>query len=341
MPRRASSLFVDQGTPGVVDPGDVLRYTISVQNSGTIAATGVVLRDAVPANTTYVADSTLLNGLPVGQPDGGVSPLAAGINISSSDLTPPLPGAGAGTISAGASAVLQFDLRVNDGMPTGTLISNQAVVETVEVPNLLTDGDGNPATGPEPTVVVVGAGQQLSITKQVAVVGGGPALPGAELEYVVTVTNIAAVPALYVVITDDLDASQTGYLTYVDQSATMNGSTAGVSFAGTTITADYGATNGNLEPGATVVLRFRALIAPALAIGTRITNTGVVTWNNPPQTASASVSIDIGGMPGVGVLNGTAWHDADFDDAPGHGRAAARGLDGRPLSRRRAGVLHA
>ena len=88
----------------------------------------------------------------------------------------------------------------------------------------------------------------------------------------------------------------------------------GVSFAGTTITADYGATNGNLEPGATVVLRFRAVIAPALAIGTRITNTGVVTWNNPPQTASASVSIDIGGMPGVGVLNGTAWHDTDFDD---------------------------
>jgi large repetitive protein len=308
-------LFGDQGTPGVVDPGDVLRYTISVQNSGTIAATGVVLRDAVPANTTYVADSTLLNGLPVGQPDGGASPLAAGIDISSSDLTPPLPGAGAGTISAGASAVLQFDLRVNDGVPTGTLISNQAVVETVEVPNLPTDGDGNPATGPEPTVVVVGAGQQLSITKQVAVVGGGPAVPGAELEYVVTVTNIAAVPALYVVITDDLDASQTGYLTYVDQSATMNGSTAGVSFAGTTITADYAGVNGNLEPGATVVLRFRAVIAAGLAIGTRITNTGVVTWNNPPQTASASVSIDIGGMPGVGVLNGTAWHDTDFDDS--------------------------
>ena len=73
--------------------------------------------------------------------------------------------------------MLQFDLRVNDGVPTGTLISNQAVVDTEEVPNLLTDGDGNPATGPEPTVVVVGAGQQLSITKQVAVVGGGPAVP--------------------------------------------------------------------------------------------------------------------------------------------------------------------
>ena len=42
-----------------------------------------------------------------------------------------------------------------------------------ELPDLLTDGDGNPATGPEPTIVVVGNGQQLAITKQVAVVGGG------------------------------------------------------------------------------------------------------------------------------------------------------------------------
>src|SRR2546425_3474655 len=45
----------------------------SVKNSAAIPATGVVLTDSVPANTTYVANSTLLNGLPVGQPDGGAS----------------------------------------------------------------------------------------------------------------------------------------------------------------------------------------------------------------------------------------------------------------------------
>ena len=88
-----------------------------------------MLTDQVPANTTYVADSTQLNGLPVGQPDGGVSPLASGIDISSSDLTPPLPDAGAGTLSPGAAAVVEFDLRVNDGTPAGTLIINQAVVD--------------------------------------------------------------------------------------------------------------------------------------------------------------------------------------------------------------------
>src|SRR5262245_21052388 len=307
-------LFGDLGSPGIVDPGDVLRYTITVQNSAAIPATGVVLRDAVPANTTYVANSTLLNGLPVGQPDNGVSPLASGINISSSNLTPPLPGPGAGTISPDSAAVLQYDLRVNAGTPAGTLISNQAVVSSTGVSNLLTDGDGNPANGEQPTVVVVGAGQQLSISKQVSVVGGGAALPGAQVEYLVTVTNIASVPAVNVVITDDLNGSQPGQLAYVNLSATMNGSAAGVTFAGSTITANYAAVNGPLAPGGTVVLRFRATLNPNLALGTVVTNTGVVTWNNPTQTASASVSVVVGSIPGVGLLNGSVWHDANFDD---------------------------
>jgi len=318
-------LVGDQGTPGIVDPGDVLRYTITVTNTGSTPATGVRLTDGVPANTTYVANSTQLNGLAVGQPDGGVSPLVSGIDLSSSDLTPPLPGPGQGVVSPGASAVLQFDLRVDDGVPSGTLISNQAVVYAEGVSNLLTDGDGNPATGPEPTVVVVGAAQQLAITKQVTVVGGGAALPGATLEYVVTATNIGATPAYGVFITDDLDAVQPGYLAYVDQSATMNGGLAGISVTGTTIRADYSADNGPLATGATVVLRFRATIAAGLAMGTRITNTGVVYWNDPQQNASASVSIDVGGTPGAGVVNGTAWHDTDFDDAVDTGERLLEG----------------
>jgi uncharacterized repeat protein (TIGR01451 family) len=308
------ALFTDLGTPGVVDPGDVLRYTITVQNSAAVSATGALLRDALPANTTYVANSTRLNGQPVGQPDGGVSPLVAGVNISSSDVTPPLPGPGAGTISPGATAVLEFDLRVNAGTPAGTVIRNQARVSSVERPDLLTDGDGNPSTGPEPTVVVVGAGQQLSITKQVTVIGGGAALPGSQLEYAVRVVNVATVPATSVVITDNLDASQPGQLLYVNGSATMNGSTGGVTFAGATITADYGAASGPLAPGDAVVLRFRVTIAPAVSEGTSITNTGVVVWNQPAQTANASVSFVVGGVPGFAVLNGLVWHDADFDN---------------------------
>src|SRR5207245_7329463 len=52
---------------------------------------------------------------------------------------------------------------------------------------------------------------------------------------------------------------------------------------------------GPLQPGRSIDVRFRAQIAAGLPAGTTLTNTALVTWNNPPQTASASASIDIGG----------------------------------------------
>ncbi len=308
---KSAALLVDGGTAGVVDPGDVLRYTITVYNNGGVPATGVVLRDTVPANTTYVADSTTLNGVAVGQPDGGVSPLVAGVAV--------------GTIGFGESAALQLELRVNAGVAAGTIIRNQAIVESVELPDVLTDGDGDPSTGPEPTEVVVGNAQQLTITKQVAVVGGGAALGGSTLEYVVRVVNISALPASLVVIRDDLEASTPGTLSYVAGSATLNGSAVGVTVVGSLITADYAATFGVLAPNASIALRFRALINPSLAMGAVITNTGTVYWNDPTQTASASVSIAVGGMPGIGVLNGAAWHDANFDRVQDGGERAHAG----------------
>ena len=88
---KAAALLNDLSSPGIVDPGDTLRYTITIYNNGAIPATNVLLADNVPPNTTYVADSMTLNGLPVGQPDNGTSPLGAGIYVSSTDLTPPLP----------------------------------------------------------------------------------------------------------------------------------------------------------------------------------------------------------------------------------------------------------
>jgi uncharacterized repeat protein (TIGR01451 family) len=298
-------LFTDLGTPGIVDPGDVLRYTITIKNSAAIPATGVVLKDPVPANTTYLANTTLLNGQPFGQPDGGAAPLAAGINI--------------GTIAPGATATLQYDMRINLGTPAGTVISNQAVVSSTGQPNLLTDSSGNPANPPQPTVVVVGSGQQVAITAQVAVVGGGAALPGAQLDYTLTITNTGVVPAYNVFVSDDLNGTQPGQLAYVTQSATVNGSPAGVSFSGSTITVNYGAINPPLPPGQVLVVKFRATLNANLTTGTVVTNTSVVTWGNPTQSASASVSITVGGSapgtPGAApaTLNGAAWYDANFN----------------------------
>ncbi|WP_346837320.1 isopeptide-forming domain-containing fimbrial protein [Microbulbifer sp. SAOS-129_SWC] len=297
---------------GIVDPGDVLRYTMTVRNMGGVDATAAMLTDQVPANTSYVGGSTRLNGVAV--PDvGGTSPLAAGLSISSDDLAPPLPGAGDGVISSARSATITFDVRVNAGTATGTVISNQGSVATAELPLALTDADGNPSNGAQPTEIVVGDAQALSITKEVAVVGGGAAEPGATLEYLVQVTNISAVAATDVGISDDLLVAGDGVLTFLAGSAQLNGQADGISVDGSRIRADVAGTSGALQPGDVATLRFRARLGSELQAGDRVLNTALVSWNDPAVTAEASVAIDVGGTPGIANLGGYLWHDVNFN----------------------------
>jgi uncharacterized repeat protein (TIGR01451 family) len=110
-----------------------------------------------------------------------------------------------------------------------------------------------------------------------------------------------------VVITDDLTAAGPGALTYIAGSATVNGNGAanGVTFSRNVITANYSATYGPLQPGATIDLQFRATLGRTLATGSIVTNTGVVTWNIPPHSASASVSLQLDVPPGALSVNKT------------------------------------
>ena len=304
--QKTVSLLVDANSNGAVDLGDVLRYTITVSNSSAIPAAGVMLTDAVPANSTYSANSVMLNGAAVGQPDGGISPLIAGVPINSA-------GSASGIIAAGASAEIIFAVEINAGVAAGTVISNQGYVDSSGLPTEPTDADGIDSNGDQPTTIVVGSAQQLLITKEVVVVGGGVAQAGGQLEFVVRVTNTGTTPATQVVLTDDL-SSLAGQASFVAGSATLNGLTAGVTYADPVLTANYAAIYGDLQPAASAVLRFRVLIDGALPIGTTLTNTAQVTWNTPPLNAESSVSLDLGGIPGSAMLNGHVWHDANFDN---------------------------
>jgi len=311
--QKTVELVVDNLTAGIVDPEDVLRYTITVSNMGGKDATEARFVDLVPEYTTYVANSTLLNGNAVAD-DGDVSPLVDGIAISSDDLTPPLPAEGEGVITTAQTATIVFDVMVNADTERGTIISNQGNVYSLELPLTLTDADGNSSNGAQPTEVVVGDAQQLNITKEVAVVGGGAAEPGKVLEYIVRVTNISAVPASLVSIYDDLLTAGEGVLTYVEDSARLNGQPDGVMVDGPLITVDYSTNYGDLQPSETITLRFEAKLGENLAMGYSVVNTAQVKWNDPPVYNEATVAIDIGGTPGIANLSGYLWHDVNFSE---------------------------
>ena len=85
-------------TAGAV-PGACLRYQITVTNVGTATANNVVVSDATPANTTYsgsVAASTT------------VGTITAPANGAAGTIT-----ATVGTLGPGASAVVEFGIRIN------------------------------------------------------------------------------------------------------------------------------------------------------------------------------------------------------------------------------------
>ena len=295
----------DYGTPNIVDPGDTLTYTITISNSGAKDATDVVLTDIVPPLTTYVSGHFTVDGNSVS--DGGYLPLIDGLALQSVDVGAP------GSISAGSSVSLSFIVLVDADAAEGSLITNQGTLSSTETGNLLTDSDGDSTNGYQETVIVVGAKQNLAITKTVALVDSSTAAPGSELAYTVTVTNRGSMAATDVSVSDDLSALLGNTIAFVPDSPTLNGLTTGVTYSASTITAYYSDNYGDLPVGQSFTVSFHVVILNDVALGTTITNSATVFWNSPVQQASASVSLDVGGTPGAATLNGIIWHDANFD----------------------------
>src|SRR5215469_13104976 len=344
-------------TPPMTIAGPNLVFTKTGPATMALGQPGQFGLDILNNGTSDAWNVTLLDRLPKSSPTGGMcssTPQILSAQIFQADGVTPVPGKGplvpgtdfsinysgaptceltltmltaAGTIGANQHLIITYRTQLDANSQAGAQLTNVAgaiqwfdadpsVSTRIASTRTLTDGTPGVLDFQDAHTVTVVV-NPLTITKQVSVVGGGPALPGGQLDYLVHVTNVSTNTVTPVVITDDLSTAGPGRLTFVNPpAATMNNSTAGVTIVGSLLTANYTSVNPPLLPGQTIDVRFRAQIAAGLPAGTTLTNTGVVTWNNPPETASASVSVDVGGVPGVGTLNGTAWLDANFNKVP-------------------------
>ncbi|MCP4284762.1 MAG: DUF11 domain-containing protein, partial [Gammaproteobacteria bacterium] len=125
--------------PAVLMAGDTLRYTITIKNIGDENAVNTSLQDFTPANTTYVANSTTLNGTAVPDSGPGVNPLIAGILINAPEnLTPGYMRADAAPGANNVATVI-FDVVIDPAAMNGLIIENQGFVSS--------DGEGS---GPQP-----------------------------------------------------------------------------------------------------------------------------------------------------------------------------------------------
>jgi uncharacterized repeat protein (TIGR01451 family) len=163
--------------------GDVLTYTVTLNNNGQSTANSVVFNDPVPANTSFVAGSFKIDG--VAQP-GVLTPVGVAI----------------GSIANGTQKVITFQVHV-DSIPADLLIHNTAhwtynfTACASAIPGSV---DTNEITTPL-TVV------NLGITKTD---GSATYTPGSPITYTLVASNTGPSAATGATVTDTLPAAITG-----------------------------------------------------------------------------------------------------------------------------------
>lgn len=181
-PASAASLSIGKALSGedgeiqdTAEPGELLTYTITVQNSGGVKAVGVLVADAVPAHTAFETAS-----------DGG--------ELSGGDVQWTVD------VPANGSTGLTVAFRVDDSLPADvTRIDNSATVN-------------GQVCATDPCVSTPTTEAELTISKQLTGEDGEipeTAEPGELLTYTITVQNTTGVGAADVPVADRVPQSTT------------------------------------------------------------------------------------------------------------------------------------
>src|SRR6185295_3525044 len=154
--------------PDPVNAGSNITYTLSYSNTGNMNATGVVITDTIPANSSFVSAT-------------GGGTLAAGVvtwNI--------------GNVNAGVSSSVQLVVQVASPLANGTVITNG----TYNIDSAQTA----PVSGASITTTVSSA-PVLNISKTDA---PDPVAAGSNITYTLSYSNTGNMNATGVVITDTI-----------------------------------------------------------------------------------------------------------------------------------------
>ena len=221
----------------------VVLYTLAYANTGNIPATGVIITETVPANTTFNPGASTAGWACV----PGIDPGAiCTLNI--------------GTITAGAGGTATFGLTVVNPLPAGvTQIANTSVISD----DHLNGDDPSPEDNTSSDTTPVTAAPDLTITKDDA---GVTTTPDGVVVYTLSYANVGNQDATGVVITETVPT----YTTFDLAGSTAGWSCADNAAAGTGCTF----TIGNLAAGASSSVLFAVQVDSVVPSGvTEILNT--------------------------------------------------------------------
>ncbi|WP_170265260.1 DUF11 domain-containing protein [Pseudochrobactrum saccharolyticum] len=251
----AKTLSGESGTlAGQAEPGEELRYQITLTNHGGSPVTDYALSDRYDANTEFVlADQ------------GGADD---GAQINWRALTIPAQvGGTAGTL------VLNATLKVKDPLPAGTS----------QVANVAYRSDETPpdCSAAHPQCVTIPTAGAVTIAKTLSGESGtlaGQAEPGEELRYQITLTNHGGSPVTDYALSDRYDANTEFVL--ADQGGADDG--AQINWSALTIPAQVGGTAGTLVLNATLKVK-----DPLPAGTSQVANVAYRSDETPPDCSAA------------------------------------------------------
>ena len=178
---KSAELIGDFNNNGGIDPGELLEYTIRVHNSGIVPISNINLLDTLDSNTTYVADTTFMDGIPI--PD------------NSSGTRFPLDGSGynlPSTLQPDQDILFTFQATVNNPLspPSTSEIINTAKVSSVAEIFLNT----------RDSLVQQGVLQVVKTSS----VSPNKVKPGDNIDYTITIKNVSSSPQTGIQLNDPL-----------------------------------------------------------------------------------------------------------------------------------------
>ncbi|MGN4714712.1 cell surface protein [Bacillus cereus group sp. MYBK226-2] len=241
--------------------GDTLTYTITLNQTGNVAANDVIIQDMIPQGTTFIENSIIVNGetLP------GVNP-ANGIPI--------------GTIIVDGDAIASFQVTVTS-IPIGNELNNQAISTF----NYIVNPNNVPVTNTTTTNTVTTTIQNDNIIA-IKAVDFTSALPGQTLTYTITITNNGNITIEDLLLVDTAPVDTT----FVIGSVTLNG------INQPNANPENGITLGTLTPNDSVIITFQVTISSSTLQSTinndaTISYTPIVGPTEPPITITRQIDI--------------------------------------------------
>jgi len=299
----------DNGSP--LAPDDVVTYTLLVENISTEDVLNATLQDAIPANTSYVLGSTLMDGVVV--PDvGGTSALVSGFAVNG-------PGDPTGTLSAGGSVGVEFQVAVYSTAVSGTQITNAASAafdgSASGGPFLESSDDPATAGDDDATSLTVGSAPSLTAHKTVTDTNGAPVLAGETLTYSVRVANTGTLAATGVTVVDTLPSNTTFVTGSIQLDVDGAGPTAPVAQteaqdadAGDFNVSSAGAVTVTLDavaPGSEALVSFSVQVSGTAASGDIVSNQATVSSNELPDVRSDADGDSQNGLQSTDLVVGS------------------------------------